>query len=173
MSPSYDPLWYARQDIETRTRPYPDAYNFVIDVAIEVVRQRVSAANENVVAYLSDLFATGVPVIQRLAIASIRNTSIVSADEKLRWLLTKRILHSFSFRTETIKLFELNLRFGSEAVKSEIVEATLSRRDNRLSGLQWRPVLGHWSVIRRAFEFQHLFPQSWRRNQQPLRREES
>ena len=125
MSPSYDPLRYARPDIETRTRPYSDAFDFVIDVALEVVRSRMSAPNQNAVAYLSDLFATGVPVIQRLAIAGVRISSVLSADEKLRWLLSKRILHSFSFRTETIKLFESNLPSCSEAVKSETLEAVM------------------------------------------------
>ena len=165
MSPSYDPLRYARPDIETRTRPYSDAFDFVIDVALEVVRSCMSAPNQNAVAYLSDLFATGVPVIQRLAIAGIRISSVLSADEKLRLLLSKRILHSFSFRTETIKLFESNLPSCSEAVKSETLEAVKRGPElDQREGLSSEQVDAAFSLLR----FLKQTDESWRELDAPL-----
>jgi hypothetical protein len=130
MAASYDPLWHARQDIETRSTGHADAFDFLIEVSLEVIRSRVNAPGQNVIAYLDDLFKTSIPVLQRLAVAGCRNSSILSADQKMRWVSDKPILHSFWFRTETAKLIKENTGSCSPEIKSVILEAVMRGPEN-------------------------------------------
>lgn len=123
MPAAYDPLWYARRDIETSNSQYPDAFDFVIEISIEVIRLRLASADSDAIAYLDDLFGSGIPVLQRLAVAGTGIASALSADEKLRWLISKRVLHSFWFRTEAFRLLKTEIASCSEAVKRETLEA--------------------------------------------------
>jgi hypothetical protein len=166
MSPSYDPLWHTRPDIETRTRPFSDAFDFVIDVAMEVLRSRINASGQNVVGYLDDLFETGVPVLQRLAVTGIRISPNLSADERMSWHLSKRILHSFWFRTETVKLVKAHIASCSETVKSEVLAATV-----RGPELDQREGLSTEQVDAVTFSLLRLLKQtdeSWRELDAPI-----
>ena len=125
MSCGYDPLWHARQDVESGNSYHSDGFDFLVDVSFEVIQSRMHGPPLNVLAYLDDLFEIGVPVLQRLAVASIRFSSTLSADEKIRWLLSKRIIHSFWFRTEALKLLEALINSCSDAVKRETLEAVI------------------------------------------------
>lgn len=125
MGRSYDPLWHTRQDIERRNTWHSDTFDFLVDASLTVIQSRMGRPAAKVIAHLDDLFDIGIPVLQRLAVAGIRRSSTLSPDEKMRWLLSKRIIHSFWFRTETRKLIEALINSCSEAVKQETLEAVL------------------------------------------------
>jgi hypothetical protein len=104
MPADYDQLRYARPDLEKRESAYSDAFDFVIEVAYEVIRSGLTALHPHAVAYVDELFATGVPELQRLALEGIRIAPTLSADQKMRWFLSKRVIHCLWFRTETHKI---------------------------------------------------------------------
>jgi hypothetical protein len=125
-SPDFDPLGFARPDIEVRTRPPQYAFDFLIDVAIAVIRSRIETSPADSVAYLNELFATEIRVLQRLAIAGMRMNPTFSADQKLRWLLSKRVLYALWCRAEVLKFLDSTIGSSSGTIKSETLKSVMS-----------------------------------------------
>jgi hypothetical protein len=166
MPADYDPLRFARPDLETRGSSHADTFVFVVEVSLEVIRSRLNAPRHNAIAYLNDLFETGVPVLQRFAIVGIRIAPTLSADEKVRWFLSKRVMHSFSFRNETRKILKGEIANCSNAVKRETLEAIEHGPEP-----DQRKHLSLEQVDYSIFELVHLLKEadeSWKELDEPL-----
>jgi hypothetical protein len=120
-----DPFRLHRQSIEKRdVRPLTTTLDCLIDAARAVVAHKVKASPSEALAQATELFASKVPILQRLAIFSISHTKARTPDEKLDWLLQNDLV--YQHKTDVFRFLELNYPQASDQLRHRVVEAVLA-----------------------------------------------
>ena len=117
-----DPFGFHRQSIEKHDgRALTTKLDSLIDAARDVVAYRVRAQPNEAFAQATDLFASNVPILQRLAVFSIAHATQPTADEKLGWLLRHNL--TYRYKTDVFRFLELNYPKASDDLRQRVVDA--------------------------------------------------
>ena len=116
-----DPFTLHRQSIDKRGgRALITKLDSLIDAARDVVAHRVTAQPNEALAHASDLFASTVPILQRLAVFAVTHTATSTADEKLTWLLQHNLI--YQYKTDVFRLLELSYPEASHDLKQRVID---------------------------------------------------
>ena len=117
-----DPFGFHRQSIEKHDgRALITKLDSLIDAARDVVAHRVRAQPNEAFAQAADLFASNVPILQRLAVFGIAHATQPTADEKLGWLLQHNLI--YRYKTDVFRFLELNYPKASDELRQRVVHA--------------------------------------------------
>jgi len=115
-----DPFWLHRQSIEKRGgRALITKLDSLIDAARDVVAQRITVKPHEALAHGTDLFASKVPILQRLAVFAVASTG-ATADEKLTWLLQHNLI--YQYKTDVFRLLELSYPKASDDLRQRVID---------------------------------------------------
>jgi hypothetical protein len=116
-----DPFWLHRQSIEKRGgRALITKLDSLIDAARDVVAQRVTVKPNEALAHGTDLFASKVPILQRLAVFAVARIGASTADEKLTWLLQHNLV--YQYKTDVFRLLELSYPKASDDLRQRVID---------------------------------------------------
>src|SRR5207247_1121470 len=93
----------------------------LIDAARDVVAHRVRAQPNQAFAQATDLFASNVPILQRLAVFSVAHGTQPTPDEKLGWLLQHNLI--YRYKTDVFRFLELNYPKASDDLRQRVIDA--------------------------------------------------
>jgi hypothetical protein len=117
-----DPFRVYRQSIEGRDgRALTTKLDSLIEAARDVIAHRVRTSPNEAFAQAADLFASNVPILQRLAVFSIAHATQPTADEKLGWLVQHNLI--FRYKTDVFRFLELNYPKASDDLRQRVVDA--------------------------------------------------
>src|SRR5207302_1653345 len=86
-----------------------------------VVAYKVKANPSEAFAQATDLFASNVPILQRLAVFGVAHAAKPAVDEKLEWLLRHNLI--YRYKTDVFRFLELNYPNGSDDMRERVVAA--------------------------------------------------
>jgi hypothetical protein len=115
-----DPFRLHRQSIEKHGGRLITKLDSLIDAARDVVAHRVRAKPNEAFAQAIDLFASKVPILQRLAVFAVAHASQPSADEKLSWLLQHNLI--YQYKTDVFRFLELNYPKASDDLRLRVID---------------------------------------------------
>jgi hypothetical protein len=117
-----DPFRLHRQSIEKHDgRALITKLDSLIDAARDVVAHRVRVDPSAAIAQATDLFASNIPILQRLAVFSIGHATQPTADEKLGWLLQHYLI--YQYKPDVFRFLELNYPKASKDLRQRVVAA--------------------------------------------------
>jgi hypothetical protein len=117
-----DPFGLHRQSIEKHDgRALTTKLDSLIDAARDVIAHRVRAKPNEAFAQAIDLFASNIPILQRLAVFANAHAAEPTADEKLAWLLQHNLI--YRYKTDVFRFLELNYPKASDALRQRVVDA--------------------------------------------------
>jgi hypothetical protein len=120
-----DPFRVHRQSIEKKDgRVLTTKLDCLTDAARAVITHTVKVSPAEALAQATDLFASKVPILQRLAIFSIARATGRTADEKLAWLLENDLI--YRHKTDVFQFLELNYAQASGELRHRIIEVILA-----------------------------------------------
>jgi hypothetical protein len=120
-----DPFRVHRQSIEKYDgRALITKLDSLIDAARDVVTHRVRANPTEAFAQSTDLFASNIPILQRLAVFSIAHATQPTADEKLRWVLRHNLI--YRYKTDVFRFLELNYPKASVDLRQRVIDAVFA-----------------------------------------------
>lgn len=101
----WDPLNAGRTAIEAHEQDFGDTgIDLLVDAARGLLEWIVEHTPENVQRTIEAWFAHDVPLLKRLAIYGVAESSVLSAEEKLEWVLQKELLYAYGFKHEVFRL---------------------------------------------------------------------
>src|SRR5438046_3149136 len=116
-----DPFTFHRQSIEKHGQTLTTKLDALIDAGRDVVAHSVKAKPNEAFAQATNLFASNVPILQRLAVFGIAHATRPTADEKLRWLLQHNLI--YQYKTDVFRFLELNYPNASDDLRRHVVDA--------------------------------------------------
>jgi hypothetical protein len=130
-----DPFGVHRQSIEEKMgRSLTTKLDSLIDVGLAVIRYAVKANPAEALAQATDLFASNVSILQRLAVFGIANLPEPPVDQRLEWLLQHDLI--YRYKSDVFRFLELNYPKGSDAVRQRIIAAvTAGPSGSRFEGI--------------------------------------
>jgi hypothetical protein len=118
----FDPFRLHRQSIEKHNgRVLTTKLDSLIDAARDVVAHRVRANPNGAFAQAIDLFASKVPILQRLAVFAVAHAVEPTSDEKLTWLLDHNLI--YQYKTDVFRFLELNYPKASDDLRQRVIDA--------------------------------------------------
>jgi hypothetical protein len=120
-----DPFRFKRQSIEPheQNNSHPETIDLLIDAARDILSS-VLRSNRNYGAYLAERwFNSRVPILRRLAIVGFAKRQDWSPDEKILWLLDKKLL--YRFKTDVFGFLKHVFPSATEPVRRALVESAL------------------------------------------------
>ncbi len=129
-SPSSDLDWTSLRRSAIEPYEHDDRYPEAIDVVIDAARDCLQwlAANRAVVAagWCDQLIRSEAPLLRRLAVHALPARSDLSADEKVRWLLTTIGLHQPDAYVESLRATRLIYPAGGNNQRAALIAAVLA-----------------------------------------------
>ncbi|HYI97408.1 MAG TPA: SIR2 family protein, partial [Bryobacteraceae bacterium] len=136
-----DPFWIHRQSIGGNvSRASSTTLNHLINAARDLVIHRTVANPKDVFNQTDALFASNVPVLQRLAVYSIGQAERVSADDKVNWLLEHTLL--YRHKADVFRFLEVNYSNASDELRRRVVETVVAGpKGGRIDGVHEETLL--------------------------------
>lgn len=101
----WDPLSASRSAIEPHKQDFHGTgADLLVDAARDVLEWRLEHGPENARRTVDVWFAYDVPLLKRLAVHGVAETSALSADEKIEWVLQKDLLYAYGLKHEVFRL---------------------------------------------------------------------
>jgi Domain of unknown function (DUF4020)/SIR2-like domain len=118
-----DPFRFQRQAIDHTDSPFSTILDQLVNAARDLVVHNAKLSSD-ALAQASDLFASKIPIVQRLAIHALGQATQPMSDEKLAWLLERDLV--YRFKADVFRFLELNYPTGSEETRRQIVEVVVA-----------------------------------------------
>lgn len=94
---SWDPLSASRSAIEPHEQDFLNTgVDLLVDIARDVLEWKLTQDLESARRTIETWFAYDVPLLKRLAVHGIAESSALSADEKIGWVLQKDLLYAYT-----------------------------------------------------------------------------
>jgi hypothetical protein len=117
-----DPFRVHRQGIEKNDeRRLTTKLDCLIDAARAAISHKIKANPSQAFAQAAELFASKVPILQRLAIFSLTHGLEPTVDQKLEWLLEHNLI--YRYKTDVFRFLEVNYSKASDEVRQRVVVA--------------------------------------------------
>jgi SIR2-like domain/Domain of unknown function (DUF4020) len=133
----------------------PQPFDLLIDVARDCVAALVEHAPDHAAGIITSWAASTVPLLRRLAVYGYTHRTDISADEKLRWAISRKLLYHISVKHELFLLVEAALPAASATARDELLhEITNGPPDDELVDVSDESRayviynLLHWAVSR-------------------------
>ena len=120
--PKWDPISYSRGSVSSRMQDFlHNGFSVLIDAGADVLKW----ANEHDPKFASSLIGqwieSGAPILQRLAITGMTGHPSLTADEKLSWVISNRVVEDVGLKNETFALLAEVYGASSEKVRAEFL----------------------------------------------------
>lgn len=128
-SSEWDPVSYRRSAIEPHEQDqYPEAVDVLIDAARDALEFLALKSPSSFETWVETLATSEVPLLRRLAIHAITVHPSLSADDRLKWLLTRIGLHEFSEHHEVHRAVALSYIDAGDTVRQAVIDAILTHQ---------------------------------------------
>ena len=136
----WDPLDAGRSAIEPHEQDLHDTgVDLLVDAARDTLEWMLEHRPENARRTIEAWFAQAVPLLKRLAVHGVAESSAFSADEKLEWVLQKELLYAFGSKHEVFRLLADSYPQASEHSQLNLLDrARLGPQREDAEGLEER-----------------------------------
>jgi hypothetical protein len=125
-SDRWDPSSFERSGIEPHHQDSPpQPFDLLIDIARECLTALLEQASDHAAGIITTWTVSGVPLLRRLAVYGYTHRTDISADEKLRWTISRKLLYDITVKHELFALVEAALPAAS-AVREEFLEEIMN-----------------------------------------------
>jgi len=120
--PKWDPISYSRGSVSSRMQDFlHNGFSVLIDAGTDVLKW----ANEHAPQFASSLIGqwieSGAPILRRLAIAGMTGHPLLTADEKLSWVISNRVVEDVGLKNEIFALLAEVYGASGEKVRAEFL----------------------------------------------------
>jgi hypothetical protein len=136
----WDPLNAGRSAIEPHEQDLHDTgVDLLVDVARDTLEWMLGHRPENAWSKIEAWFAHDVPLLKRLAVHGVAESSALSADEKLEWVLQKDLLYAYGLKHEVFRLLADAYPRATEPSQLDLLNrARLGPQEEDARGLEER-----------------------------------
>ncbi len=126
-SDRWDYTSFDRSGIEPHHQDSPSQpFDLLIDVARDCLAALVRHAPDHAAGVITSWAVSTVPLLRRLAVYGYTHRTDISADEKLRWAISRRLLYDITVKHELFLLVEAALPAASAATRDELLQEITS-----------------------------------------------
>lgn len=119
-----EPFSWRRSAIEPHGQDHiPGEVDGLIDFARDTLEWLAKNRLEESEALASSLIGSDVPLLRRLAIHSITESSYLTPDEKVEWVLSNKLLYADHEQHEVFRLLQANYSPSSEPLRVRMLDA--------------------------------------------------
>lgn len=116
------PISYTRSAIEPHGQDrYPKQLDALVDLARNSLEWIVRNKAEQARRIIDSLICSEVPLLRRLAVHSVTESSFVTPDERIDWLLNNNLLYAFDEKHEVYRLLNVNYPLSSEHLRQRLL----------------------------------------------------
>ena len=121
-SDRWDPNSFERSGIEPHPQDSPpQPFDLLIDIARDCLAALLDHAPDQAAGIITSWAASNVPLLRRLAIYGYTHRTDVTADDKLRWAISNKLLYDATVKHELFLLIGQELP-NAYAVRNELLE---------------------------------------------------
>lgn len=127
---NWDPLSSSRGMIESRVQDHLyNGFSSVIDAGVALIKWACQNDDEWARAVTCEWFGSESPLLRRLAVYAVSESTMQTADDKLRWVANNDLLYKFGFKHEVFMLRRAAYGHASEVARQELLrEAKLQHK---------------------------------------------
>lgn len=122
----WDPLSASRSAIEPHEQDFHDTgFDLLVDAARDTLEWMLEHGPENAARTIEAWVSQDVPMLKRLAVHGVGQSSSLSADDKLEWVLQQDLLYAPALRHEVFRLLEDVYPQASERSQDAVLDRAL------------------------------------------------
>ena len=124
---NFDSVSFGRSAIEPHEQDrYPDATGAVIDIARDCLESLASKNEAEASNWCDRLVRSDVPILRRLALHMLPKREDLTANEKIRWLLSSMGLHDLAAQHETFQVMRTLYPHLNSQTRKAVIDEVLS-----------------------------------------------
>lgn len=158
----WDPLNAGRSAIEPHEQDLRDTgVDLLVDSARDTLEWTLEHKPEDARCMIKTWFSHDVPLLKRLAIHGVTESSAFNADEKIEWALRNDLLYAYGLKREVFRLLENAYPNASDPTQLSLLDRVLvGPRGEDAQGLEERT--RHYSIYNLLFWLHQVAPDSQR-----------